>query len=134
MQFFEDELDADERWRLTLDPRLHRPPVRSNKEWLRDLAQFRQYRSEMVEVHDKLIHSSKVLFHDEGTTVGELQKILQYNRVSNDVINQLTDFLINRSKFVVMVKDPDGIERLYLRPKQDPPQGRCEWISQLNYL
>jgi hypothetical protein len=71
----------------------------------------------MLEVHDKLIHCSKVLYHDEGTTVDELRKILRNNRVSYDIIDQLIDFLIHRSKFVVLVTDVDCTHRLYLRPK-----------------
>jgi hypothetical protein len=43
----------------------------------------------MVETHDKLIHYSKVLFHDEGTTIDELRKILHSNRVSYEITEQL---------------------------------------------
>jgi hypothetical protein len=43
--------------------------------------------------------------------------------------------LMNRSKFVVMVKDVDGISRLYLRPKVDKEaMGLVECIPQTNYL
>jgi hypothetical protein len=99
--------------------------VKSNREFLKDLAEFRLFRDEMVEVHDKLIYSSKVLFYDEGTTVDELRKILRSNRVRYDI----------RSKFVVMVKDLDGIHRLYLRPKvEKEAMGTVEWIPQTNYL
>lgn len=135
MEFFSDEISDDERYRLILDPRLHRPPVKSNREFLKDLAEFRLFRDEMVEVHDKLIYSSKVLFYDEGTTVDELRKILRSNRVRYDIIDQLIEFLISRSKFVVMVKDLDGIHRLYLRPKvEKEAMGTVEWIPQTNYL
>ena len=106
LHFFEDEINADERWRLTLDPRLHRPQVTSNREWLTDLAEYRLFYYDMLQTHDKLLQS-RVLFHDVGTTIAELRTILRNGRVGSDIIDQLIRFLSDRSKFVELVRDKD---------------------------
>lgn len=134
LESFPDEISPDERHRLILDPRLHRPlTVRSNREWLKDLAEWKDLHRDLIEVHDKLLQSH-ILFHDLGTTINELRIVLRNGRVGYDLIDQLISFLSDRSKFVVLETERDGTKSFYLRPKCERPQGPCEWISQLAYL
>jgi hypothetical protein len=107
--------------------------VRSNREWLRDLAEWKDLHRDLVEVHDKLLQSH-ILFHDLGTTISELKIVLRNGRVGYDLIDQLISFLSDRSKFVVLEMERDGTSCFYLRPKCERPQGPCQWLSQVNYL
>ena len=135
MKINDDMITGSERNDLLRDPRKYKIDLGSNRANIKDLREFKELNSDIVEIHDKLIHYGDVLSHIQGTTKDELKAILRRYHIDYLTISKVTNFLIEGSQYIVYVKDSDDVYRMYLKPKCNYlVQGPIEWISQMGYL
>jgi hypothetical protein len=135
MKIYDDTITSSEKNDLLQDPRKHKTDLGSNRANIKNLREFKELNSDIVEIHDKLIHYGDVMSHIQGITKDELRVILRRYHIDYVTITKVINFLVERSKYVVYVKDSDDIYRLYLKPKCNyNVQGPIEWLSPTRYL
>jgi hypothetical protein len=135
MEIYDDTITGSEKHDLLRDPRRHKTDLGSNRANIKDLREFKELYSNILEVHDKLVHYGDVLSHIQGITKDELRVILGRYHIDYFTIKKVIDFLVDRSKYVIYVKDSDDVYRFYLKPKCNfLVEGPIEWISQTRYL
>ena len=135
LRVIQDMITGSEKNDLLRDPRKYKTDLGSNRANIKDLREFKELNSDIVEIHHKLIHYGDVLSHIQGTTKDELKAILRRYHIDYLTISKVINFLIEGSKYIVYVKDSDDVYRMYLKPKCNYlVQGPIEWISQTRYL
>jgi hypothetical protein len=134
MKIHDDFISGMEEFDLMNDPRKNITDLGSNRANVKSLREFKQLYPDVLEIHNKLIHSD-VLSHIEGITVNELKSVLRRYHIDYFTIEKVASFLAEDSRFVECILDSDHVYRLYLKPKCNYViKGAVEWISQNRYI